>query len=213
MDDHAETRTSYLATPPSVKSTAHFSTAIPPHREVGNKTIDRHISPNMDIMYHNLQHTHKFGNSVAHLPWRKALTQIKSGTSTRLDDAADSHCPCRSTYKLQNIDQAARTPLESEAWSKVLDNAEMQARIRAVQMHLNTITTLPALPLAVRCCDSFQSSIAAAAIRGLHTDEMERTWIYVREQAHALLVTTGSQMMRSDEHSALHHKHSPRLRG
>ena len=173
MDDHAETQTSYLATPPSVTSTAHFSTAIPPHRKVETKSC-KTISFNMDIIYHNLQHTHKLENSVAHLPWRKALADIKSGKSTRLD----GHCPCRSDYKLQNIDQAARTPLESEAWSKVLDNAEMQARIRAVQMHLNTITTLPALPLAVRCCDSFQSSIAAAAIRGLHTDEIERTWIY-----------------------------------
>ena len=135
MDDHAETQTSYLATPPSVKSTAHFSTATPPHRKVENKT-SKTISFNMDIIYHNLQHTHKLENSVAHLPWRKALAEIKSGKSIRLD----GHCPCRSDYKLQNIDQAARTPLESEAWSKVLDNAEMQARIRAVQMHLNTIT-------------------------------------------------------------------------
>ena len=121
-DDHAETQTSYLAIPPSVETTAHFSTATPPHRKVDNKT-PKTINFNMDIKYHNFQHTHKLGNSVAHLPWRKALADLKSGKSTRRDDVEDTQCLCRSDYKLRNIDLAARTPLESEAWYKIIEQA------------------------------------------------------------------------------------------
>ena len=86
----------------------------------------------MDIQYYPLNHNHKSENCVAHLQWRKALADIKSGKRPIRDDAADSHCLCRSTYKLQNIDHAVRTPLETDAWIKVLGNAEMQARARAV---------------------------------------------------------------------------------
>ena len=132
----------------------------------------------MEIQYFPLKHEHKSQNCVAHLQWRKAMTDIKAGRRPATTDMADTQCLCRPTYKLRNVDLAERTPLEMEAWTKVLDESETKARVRAIQMHLNVITTLPALPLTLQCCDSFQSSIAAAALRGLHTDEIERSWIY-----------------------------------
>ena len=129
-------------------------------------------------MVHQFKHD-KDERCIATQPWRIALAKgIKHGQPVRADGSADSHCICRSKYTLKDIDQANRSPKEVEEWDEVLEHAEKQARIRAVQMHLNVITTLNALPLSIKCCDSSQSLRAAVALKGLHTEEVERTWIY-----------------------------------
>ena len=112
---------------------------------------------------------------------------------------ADNQCPRRPTYKLQSIGLDGRTPLEQEAWSKVLNDAETQARVRAVQMHLNNITSLHALPLTcgtAQCCKSFQSLSAAVVLKDLHTEEMEREWIYDTGAATCLI---GYQLLTAHE--------------
>ena len=68
--------------------------------------------------------------------------------------------------------------MEQEDWSKVIEQAEKHARIRAVQMHVQTITNLPALTLSMCPCDHVRSRSAAVALKDLHADEIDRTWIY-----------------------------------
>ena len=132
----------------------------------------------MDIQYYYFKHDHT-ERYIAQLPWKIAQMQrAKSGTQPRRDGSANSHCLCRSDTKLKCIDHADRSPIEQEMWQKVLDKSETSARVRAVQMHLNTITTLSALPLTIKCCDSFQSRSAAVALRDMHTDEIDRDWTY-----------------------------------
>ena len=62
-----------------------------------------------------------------------------------------------------------------ESWHRNRGDA---GRVRVVQMHLNVVTTLSALPLTIRCCDDRQSYSAAVALQGLRTDEIDRDWIY-----------------------------------
>jgi hypothetical protein len=146
--------------------------ATPQHRKVERKQLQ--IKFNMDIKYHCFKHDPN-ERYIANLPWMIALQKAKNGLSgTSHDGTADTHCLCRPTYKLHNIGAAERSSKESEVWSKVLKQAETQARVRAIQMHLNNITTLAALPLSIKCCDQFQSFNASAALKGLYTDEIER---------------------------------------
>ena len=113
--------------------------------------------------------------NIANLPWRVAQRKgAQSVQVTRLDGTADTHCFCGSRVKLPNIDPANRSPTERAECSKMVESAETQARLRAAQMHLNTITALPALPVSIKCCDDSRSVIAAATVDGLHTDEIDR---------------------------------------
>ncbi len=47
----------------------------------------------------------------------------------------------------------------------------------SAQVHLSTLTALPTLSVPIKCCDNSRS-ICAAAHAGLHTDEIDREWIY-----------------------------------
>ncbi len=116
---------------------------------------------------------------IANQPWMIALRKRNSAqTGAEANATADNHCLCRPTYKLNNIGAAERSSTDSEAWKKILHQAETQARVRAVQMHLNTVTTFAALPLSIKCCDKFQFFSASAALKGLYAEEIEREWIY-----------------------------------
>ena len=118
---------------------------------------------------------------ISNLSWVKTLKKAKAGDLSCFDSLSNIQCPSRPTYKLKSIDHVGRTPLGHEAWSKVLNMAETHARVRAVQMHLNNVTSLHALPLTcgtAQCCKYYQSKSAAVALKDLHTDELEREWIY-----------------------------------
>ena len=115
----------------------------------------------MDIKYYYFQHI-KDERYIALQPWYIELKRAKADYAR--GRAPPAHfCPLKSSFKLKNIDPAGRTPLEVDEWNKVLETADKQARIRAVQMHLNVITTLSALLLTVKCCDNYRSSCAAVA--------------------------------------------------
>ena len=130
----------------------------------------------MDIKYHYFKHD-KEERNIASLPWVKAHQRRKAGLISSLDYATVPSCDNRSSYKLRSIDRDGRLPMETEKWNKILEHSATQARVRAVQMHLASITTLSALPFSPRCCE--RSRVAAiAAARALHTDEIERHWIY-----------------------------------
>ena len=134
---------------------------------------------------------------IANQPWMIALKKRNyAQTGTEADASADNHCLCRPPYKLNNIGAAERSPKESEEWKKILHQAETQARVRAVQMHLNTITTLAALPLSIKCCDKFQSFSASAALKGLYTDEIERERLYDTGASTCII---GFDLLTSDE--------------
>ena len=45
-------------------------------------------------------------------------------------------------------------------------------------MHLNCVSTLTALPFSPRRCERPPMPASSAAWQGLHTDELERDWIY-----------------------------------
>ena len=116
---------------------------------------------------------------IANQPWKIASRKRNyAQTGTEANATADNHCLCRPPYKLNRIGAAGRSSKESEEWKKILHQAETHARVRAVQMHLNTTTTLAALPLSIKCCDKFQSFSASAALKGLYINEVEREWIY-----------------------------------
>ena len=83
---------------------------------------------------------------IADLSWMIALKRRKAGIPSSIDAVVDSTCDNRSSFKLLSIDPHGRSTTEAEAWSKVLEHAETQARVRAVQMHLACISTLSALP-------------------------------------------------------------------
>ena len=132
----------------------------------------------MEPTIHHLKHdpNERF---IGNLPWKIGqMKNAKSGLTPRVDGTADNHCLCRPKYKLKNIGLAERLPVEQEDWSKVIDTAEKHARIRAVQMHMQNITNIPALSLSICPCDYSRPVSASAALRGLHTDEIDRTWIY-----------------------------------
>ena len=87
-------------------------------------------------------------------------------------------CDNRPSYKLKSIVRNGRSAIEIDAWDKVLQHAETQARVRAVQMHLNCIITIAALPVSLSCCERRPVLTMSVAMHGLHTDEIEREWIY-----------------------------------
>ena len=150
---------------------------------------------------------------IAKQPWYVALKSAKTGLVTRTDYLQSHDCRIASKYKLKSIDPCGRTPAEVEMWNKVIQTAETQARVRAAQMHLNVVTTLSALPLTVRCCDNYQSQSAAVARQGLHTDEIDRDWIYDTGAATCLI---GTELLTNEENAAFsqcHHKTSLRLQG
>ena len=119
---------------------------------------------------------------IADQPWVKALKldkdKRKAGLPTSIDHLLTSRCGNRYSYQLQSIGAEGRSPTEKESWSKVLDHAEKQARIRAIQLHLSCVSTLAALPYALACCGCKPLPAAPAAVDGLTTDEIEREWIY-----------------------------------
>jgi len=95
----------------------------------------------MEPIFHQFKHDND-ERYIANQPWRIARAKgIRHGQEVRTDGSADSHCICRSKYKLDNVDPTRRSPKEVEEWDGVLEHAEKQARLRAVQMHLNVITT------------------------------------------------------------------------
>ena len=155
------------------KSTPHFSTATPQHRKVK----DMSIRSNMEIDYHLFKH-YPDERYIANLPWVTAQKRRRAGLPSSSDTVANSECVHRSSYKLKSIDPLGRSSAEIEAWHKVLAHSATQARVRAVQMHLNCVTALSALPLVLSCCEKRPVFGASAALRNLHTYEFKRDWIY-----------------------------------
>ena len=60
----------------------------------------------------------------------------------------------------------------------MLETAEKNCRIRAVQMHLHNISVFLALPTTMRCCDPLPVMAASAKRHHLSADEADREWIY-----------------------------------
>ena len=146
-----------------------------PHRKVERKFLE--IKFNMEPTIHHLKYdpNERF---IGNLPWKIGqMKNAKSGLPPRVDGTADNHCLCKPKCKLKNIGLAERLPVEQEDWSKVIETVEKHARIRAVQMHMQNITNIPALTLPMCACDYVWSPGAAVALKGLHTDEIGRTWI------------------------------------
>ena len=69
---------------------------------------------------------------IDNLPWVIALKRRKAGLLSSIDAVVDSTCDSRSSYKLKSIDPSGRSAIETEAWNKVLEHADTQARVRAV---------------------------------------------------------------------------------
>ena len=147
-------------------SASHTSTAVPDHRKVRKKRI---ITFNMDIEFHHCQY-YPDERFIANLPWVKALNRRRAGLPSSLDTVTTCHH--RAMHKLVSIERDGRSSEESKAWKQVLEHAGKQARVRAVQMHLDCITSLKALPLSLSCCG--QKPLLASALRGVHTDKIER---------------------------------------
>ena len=154
MVQNAETLTVHQL--PHTTSTPHFSTATPPHRKVDKKIATKF---NMDIVYHTFKHQADERN-ISMLPWMIKLKRRKSGL---VDGVTTTTCSTRSNYKLQSICPTGRSSKDNEEWNKILVHSANQARVRAVQMHLNCITTLTALPLTFSCCEKHRPLPAAAA--------------------------------------------------
>jgi len=135
---------------------------------------------------------------IANLPWAIALKKRKSGLPSSIETATESVCNNRSSYQLTSIDPVGRSPTEVEAWNKVLVHSEEQARIRAALMHLALVSALAALPAPLRCCERYPLPALSTALRGLHTDEIEREWIYDTGAARCFI---GWEHLTSDEKS------------
>ena len=148
----------------------------------------------MDIKYYHFKH-YEDERNIASLPWAKAHKRRKAGLITSLDYATVPTCDNRSSYKLRSIDRDGRSPVENEAWNKIIEHSATQARVRAVQMHLNSITTLSALPFSLRCCEKSRLPAMSAA-RAPHTDEIEREWIYDTGAAQCMI---GWNFLTDDE--------------
>ena len=169
----AETRTH---DPQSLSDdTTLSSTATPVHRKVRYQSrLKFNMDP--DVIYIKSYHNERF---IADQPWMIALKRRKAGLPSSIDAVADTICRNRTSYKLKSIDPSGRSSTETETWNKVLDHAETQARVRAVQMHLTCISTLDkALPYSLSCCERHPLPALSALWQGLHTDELEREWIY-----------------------------------
>ena len=149
----------------------------------------------IDVIYIKSYKNERF---IADLPWMIALKRRKAGIPSSIDAVVDSTCDNRSSFKLLSIDPNGRSTTEAEAWSKVLEHAETQARVRAVQMHLACISTLSALPYSLRCCERRPLPALAASWQGLHTDELEREWIY---DTGAAMCFIGWEHLTEDEKS------------
>ena len=132
----------------------------------------------MDIQYKHFKWIQS-ERDITNMPWVKALRERKRNASspTALDLNDKPQCNNRVSYKLHSICPGSRSSMETESWSKVLDHAEKQARLRAVQMHLSCVSTLTALPFALACCGCKPLPAAVAVLDGLTTDEIEREWI------------------------------------
>ena len=74
---------------------------------------------------------------IANFPWATALKLRNAGLQSSIDSAEAASCDNRTSFKLTSIDTDGRSPTEVEAWSKVLEHSTSQARVRAVQMHMN----------------------------------------------------------------------------
>ena len=113
---------------------------------------------------------HKQGERyTGDFPWR---IKQKSG----IDIATKNPCEC--TSKLQNIDPTLPSLQEQESRTKTLETAERNARIRAVQLHLQVVSDFPALPAILRCCATLPAMRASVKLHHLTTDEADREWIY-----------------------------------
>ena len=122
---------------------------------------------------------------IANLPWVKALKRRRAGLPSSLDTFTT--CPNRTMHKLVSIDIDGRSTEETNAWKQVLEHATTQARVRAVQLHLDCISTLQALPVSFSCCGQKLLVAASAYYKGLHTDEIEREWVYDTGAAHCYI--------------------------
>ena len=77
--------------------------------------------------------------NIANSPLVIAHKRRKAGPLPSIDAVANTTCDNRPSYKLKSIARNGRSAIETDAWDKVLQHAETQARVRAVQMHLNCI--------------------------------------------------------------------------
>ena len=154
----------------------------------------------MEIDYHLFKH-YPDERYIANLQWMTALKRRRAGLPSSLDTVAKTECVQRSNYTLKSIDPLGRSPTETETWHKVLEHHATQARVRVVQMHLNSLTARSALPLVRSCCEKRPVFGASAALRNLHTDEIDRNWIYDTGAGACLI---GWEELTADEKSRTH---------
>ena len=76
----------------------------------------------MDIKYYHFKH-YEDERNIASLPWVKAHKRRKAGLITSLDYATVPTCDNRSSYKLRSIDRDGRSPVETEAWNKIIEHS------------------------------------------------------------------------------------------
>ena len=100
---------------------------------------------------------------IANLPWVKALKRRRAGLPSSLDTFTT--CPNRTMPKLSSIDIDGRSAEETNAWKQVLEHATKQARVRAVQLHPECISTLQALPVSFSRCGQKPLITASAYFR------------------------------------------------
>jgi len=101
--------------------------ATPPHRKVESKTS--RVQFNMDTKICTSKHIPD-ERCIATQPWYIALKRAQSGQPTRIGNSAYVHvCPVKAKFNLENIDPAGRSPVEAEAWNKVIGQAGTQAQL------------------------------------------------------------------------------------
>ena len=157
----------------AIATKEHTSETTPPHRKVRCKHVLRF---NDEIEVRRLP-DNQWERYIGDLPWRIKQKQGTIGKDFGSNGTTTKICKCRS-YKLKNIDPTMRSLQEQETWNKMLETAATSARVRAVQLHLSTISDFPALPTILRCCDTLQAMAAFVKRQSLSADEADRVWIY-----------------------------------
>ena len=135
---------------------------------------------------------------MASSPCAKTDKRRKAGLIPSPDYDTVPDCNNRPSYQLESIARDGRSPSETETWNEFLEHAETQARVPAVQMHLNCITMVSALPISLRCRKKSYLPAMSSAVNPLHTDEIERQWIY---ETGAALCMNGLDFLTDDEKS------------
>ena len=146
--------------------------ATPSHRKVETKHVQ--FKDPIDITVFRINDIYFGERDTSNLAWRIKNRAIPN------DGSASSHCLCRPRYRLKNVERTERSADEAEKWQRILDKAETDARIRAVQMHFENISRLHyALPTTISCSEPEQARRPTAALPAkFYADSPARKWIY-----------------------------------